>query len=494
MLTRVAGRFTRLVQPVSGSTPDKILPGVSICVDSADETLGPLTNESYSLRILDDGSLGAIQAATVYGAIHAMETFVQLISLEYTLEFGGQTPPPGIKANTSFDEGLIAIAPLEIHDSPRFSYRGLMIDTSRHFLPVPFLKHVIDGLSQLKLNVLHWHLVDTEAFPVGSVTCPELAAKGAWDASAVYSPDDLRDVVEYALDRGVRVVPEFDMPGHGAWGKSHPELMASPTAIEFDPTNEALYPFLKKFLEEMVSIFPDAYLHLGGDEVSLHDWTVNEKIQSWLHEHNMTTAELEPYFWKRMRSDVLPTLNRSLSVWESRRMHIALSALPDDAVINAYETLDTARTAISNGVRAVVSIANNHWYLDHECPGQYNWNSWKCIYPVDPGSAASGLNNSMASLLLGGETAMWGEGINKDNFDAFVWHGAAAAAERLWSPLDQTGSVSDATTMRLAGHTCRMRMRGIKAGPVDRGYCPQDVSEQWRTASQQSVKTTILSV
>lgn len=477
ILGRALERFATLVAPSAGPMAGTALPSVSVCVSSADETLGPQTNESYELSVPDDGSPGSISASTVFGALHALETFVQLISLEYTMEFGGQTPPPGVRSNTSFDEGVIAVAPVQVTDSPRFSYRGLMIDTSRHFLPVPFLKHVIDGLAQLKMNVLHWHLVDTEAFPVGSQFYPELAEKGAWHAKAIYSPADMRAVVAYALDRGVRVVPEFDMPGHGAWGKAHPELMASPTAIEFDPTNEDLYPFLRNFLSEMVRIFPDPYLHLGGDEVNLLDWIKNVKIQAWLRQRNMTTAELEPYFWQRMRADVLPVLNRTLSVWEDGRMHIDLSALPAGAVINAYETLNTAKTAISRGVRAVVSISNSHWYLDSECPG-YNQNSWKCIYGVDPGAAAAGLNASMASLLLGGETAMWGEGINRDNFDAFVWRGTSAAAERLWSPLASTKAASDATTMRLAGHSCRMRRRGVKVGPVDRGYCTEDMADE----------------
>merc|ERR1712232_1378017 len=172
---------------------------------------------------------------------------------------------------------------------------------------------------------------------------------------------------------------------------------------------------------------------------------------AWLRRHNMSTNDLEAYFWQRMQADVLPALNRTLSVWEGDGMHINLQTLPVDAVVNAYESLGTANKAIAAGLRAVVSISKNHWYLDHECSGQYNWNAWKCIYPVDPGTASDGLPESAANLLLGGETAMWGEGINQDNFDAFVWHGAAAAAERLWSPLAATKSVTDATVFRLAG-------------------------------------------
>lgn len=485
VLRKAVQRFSQIVQPTrDAKATGTIIPAVDVCVSSAVDRLGPTTNESYSLTVPDDGSPGTIVAATAYGAMYAMETFVQLISLRYTLQFGGQTPPPGIQSNISFDEGLIVVAPVTIKDAPRYSYRGLMIDTSRHFLPVAFLKRVIDGLAQSKLNVLHWHLIDTEAFPVGSDTFPELAAKGAWDGSAIYSPTDLREVVAYAADRGVRVMPEFDMPGHGAWGKSMPELMACPSCIEFDPTNDDLYPFLQKFLLEMTEIFPDAYLHLGGDEVSTRDWTLSSSIQAWLKQRNMTVTDLEPYFWQRMRSDVLPALNRTLSVWEGDGLHIDLATLPDGAVVNAYESLATAHKAVAAGVRTVVSISKSHWYLDHECPGQYNWNSWKCIYPVDPGTATSGLPAVTAELLLGGETAMWGEGINVDNFDAFVWHGAAAAAERLWSPLAQTDKVTDATTFRLAGHVCRMRRRGIGAGPVDRGYCPEDVTGLTREAIQ----------
>jgi N-acetyl-beta-hexosaminidase len=143
-------------------------------------------------------------------------------------------------------------------------------------------------------------------------------------------------------------------------------------------------------------------------------------------------------------------------------------------MVNVYQALETATTTLKRGLKTTVSMAQNHWYLDMQTCGGYYQNAWKCVYNVDPGTAAAGLPEEQASLLLGGETAMWGEGVNKDNFDAFVWRNTAAAAERLWSPLSQTQQAVDITMHRLNTHACKMSKRGVAVGAADRGYCPTD--------------------
>ena len=472
--------------PAPASPP---LRSISVCVRSADETLGRGTNESYSLHI--DGTstasststttttttttstttnaTNAVDAETVFGAMRALETVASRASLS--------------RVAGTYSNGTLGGLPLIIpSDAPRFPYRGLMIDTGRHFLPVPFLKRVVERLAMHKLNVLHWHLVDAQSFACGSDAFPALAQKGAYDAArAVYSTADLRAVVQHGREHGVRVVPEWDMPGHGHWGAGEPGIMVggNPRSAVMDVTKPALYGFLRAFLGEMSTIFTDELLFLGGDEVDTAAWTADPAIVAWLKAHGMTADDLQPYFWQQVRATVLPalTVNKTLGVWENDAFQVDPASLPPGAVVNVYQSLKTVAKALQLNLSTTVSLAGSHWYLDSQCGG-YNQNAWKCVYNVDPGSATAGLPAHQAALLLGGEVAMWGEGVNQDNFDAYVWRGAAAAAERLWSRPDQTAAADDSTEQRLAAHACRLAKRGVRMGPVGAGFCPSDADVQ----------------
>jgi len=181
--------------------PPGVLVGVTVCLLSGSDRLGPGTDESYALSAPNDGA-GSLRAATMFGALRGLETLAQLLDIY------------GVPSTAR----QIALAPILVADAPRFEYRGLLIDSARHFLPVATIERAVDALSYSKLNVLHWHIVDSNSFPCGSAIYPELAAKGAYDATAVYSVADLARVVAYAKARGVRVLPEWDVPGHGGWG------------------------------------------------------------------------------------------------------------------------------------------------------------------------------------------------------------------------------------------------------------------------------------
>jgi len=273
--------------------------------------------------------------------------------------------------------------------------------------------------------------------------------------------------VSYAKSRGVRIMPEFDVPGHGAWGKGMPELMACSDVL--DVTKDETYEFLETFLVEIGSVFTDELLFLGGDEVDTGCWDRNPDVAAWLKAHNMTSAQLQPYFWEQMGTRVLPKLNRTLSIWENDQLQIDPTAVPKGTVANVYQSLPTADKTVDVGMPTVVSIAGDHWYLDSECGG-YNQNAWECIYKVEP--LTSNATKTHSDLMWGGEAAMWGEGINQDNFDAFVWRGASAVGERLWSSQSVT-DITDAQS-RLAAFGCLLSERGIKIGPVGPGFCPSD--------------------
>lgn len=279
-----------------GDPPPGVLTGVAVCLGSDDDTLGSATDESYSLVAPNDGA-GALHAPSMFGMLRGLETLAQLLDAPGTAGVA-----PGARQ--------ISMAPVAVQDAPRFSYRGLLIDSARHFLPVETILGVVDALALSKMNLLHWHLVDAQSFPCGSAALPELAAKGAYDPSAVYSPQDLADVVAYAKSRGVRVMPEFDVrtvlimsparahsrsalltrrlflsptlwrqvPGHGSWGAAHPEIMACPDVL--DPTVDATYDLLGRFFREMAGIFIDDYFFLGGDEVKWKCFENNTAVVS----------------------------------------------------------------------------------------------------------------------------------------------------------------------------------------------------------------------
>eukprot|EP00041_Stephanoeca_diplocostata_P026640 m.721300 g.721300 ORF g.721300 m.721300 type:complete len:409 (+) comp23013_c0_seq8:1774-3000(+) len=285
-------------QPVPDATP-AVLDTVEVCVaPDASEHLGPDTNESYTLAVLVDGnaSTANVTAANAYGVMHALESLTQLIDV------GGEDTGPKTIPN----------APVHIVDAPRFSYRGVVIDSGRHFLPVTLIKRVIEAAAMVKLNVIHWHLVDSQSFPSCSALYPQLCQKGAYpnafsnsdgptvtgSKAAAYSAQDLAGIVAFAKTRGVRIQPEWDVPGHGSWGFGMPELVASACADVLDVTRPELYLFLKAFLEEMGDIFTDEYMFFGGDKVDTECFTGSPTIAKWMAAHGLNASTTQQYFWR----------------------------------------------------------------------------------------------------------------------------------------------------------------------------------------------------
>jgi hexosaminidase len=233
--------------------------GLNLIVNSNNEELTENMDESYTLEInpTKDGYF-QLKSETIWGALKGLETFSQLVIIQ----------------NNFY---IIQNTPLQIQDKPRFSWRGLMIDTSRHFLKVETILKLIDAMSYIKLNVLHLHLVDAEAFPVEISTYPDLHKKGAYDKVAVYSNSDLQRIIRYATINGIRVIPEVDMPGHtDSWGKGYPSVLAkcpnyqsiSPfrNNLALNPSINLVYDLINGILKDMTPLFKDKYFHLGADE------------------------------------------------------------------------------------------------------------------------------------------------------------------------------------------------------------------------------------
>jgi hexosaminidase len=365
-------------------------------------------DESYALEVTPSGV--SITAPTDLGALHGLQTFLQLVSV---------TP-----------DGFAAPA-VTIKDTPRFPWRGLMIDTARHFIPLEVLRRNIDGMEAVKMNVFHWHLSENQGFRVESRKFPKLHEMGS--DGLYYTQDEIRGLIVYARERGIRVVPEFDLPGHStAWFVGHPELASGPGpfTIErkwgvfdpaFDPTNEKVYKFLDEFIGEMTKLFPDHFFHVGGDEVNGKAWDANPKIQEFIRAHDLKgNAGLQLYFNKKLQG-IVSKHGKSMVGWDE----VLDPTLPKDIVIQSWRGQASLAEAAKQGYRGILS---NGYYLD------LGWSAAR-HYAVDPmGDAAGNLSAEERQRILGGESCMWSEYVNAENIDSRIWPRNAAIAERLWSP------------------------------------------------------------
>jgi hexosaminidase len=390
-------------------------------------------DESYQLTVNDSGA--QLRAATPLGALYGLQTFLQLV----------EATPNGF-----------AVPAVTIKDQPRFAWRGLLIDVSRHFIPLDVLKRNLDGMATVKMNVLHFHLSDDQGFRVESKRFPKLHTEGS--DGQYYTQAELREFLDYAHDRGIRVVPEFDMPGHSrSWLVAYPELASSPGPYKIDPidpgpdavidpTREDTYKFLDKFVEEMGKLFPDAYFHIGGDEVSGKPWDTNPKIQEYIRAHGMkNNQDLQAYFNQRLLK-ILDKHHKIMVGWDE----VLHPDLPKSVVVQSWRGQQSLAAASRQGYRGLLSFG---YYID------LMWPAWR-HYEVDPMSGdAATLNAEEKARILGGEACMWTEWVTPENIDSRVWPRTAAIAERLWSPAE----VKDVTSMyaRLSKLSWRLTAIGL---------------------------------
>ena len=365
-------------------------------------------DESYSLEVTSSGA--KLSAANPLGILHGLQTFLQLVDV---------TP-----------DGFAAPA-VSIQDSPRFPWRGLMIDCARHFIPLDVLKRNLDGMEAVKLNVFHWHLSDDQGFRVESKRFPKLQELGS--DGKYYTQDQVRDLIAYAHDRGIRVVPEFDMPGHStSWFVGYPELASAPGPYQIErkwgifdpamnPTKEETYKFLNGFIGEMASLFPDQYFHIGGDEVNGKQWDANPEIQKFMKEHGLKSDEdLQGYFSTRVQK-IVAEHGKTVIGWDE----VLVPGAPKQIVIQSWRGAESLAQAAKEGYRGILS---NGYYLD------LGWSAER-HYEVDPmGGAAADLTPEEKKRILGGEACMWSEYVDPENIDSRIWPRTAAIAERLWSP------------------------------------------------------------
>ncbi len=395
------GGFSAITEPAAG-------PALTVeCREPSGE------DESYQLDVSSTGA--RIGAQTAIGAMRGMQTFAQLIE-----------PAP---------EGFAAAA-IHIEDHPRFAWRGLMLDVSRHWMPVEVVLRNLDAMEAVKLNVFHWHLSDDQGYRVESKLYPKLQQLGS--DGHFYTQQEARQVVAYAAARGIRVVPEFDIPGHtSSWFVGYPELASAPGPYRIqrrwgifepamDPSRESTYQFLDAFLGEMAALFPGRYFHIGGDEVEDKQWKDSASIQAFAKEHGLaTSAQLQTYFNQRVQA-LLQKHGKTMVGWDE----VLAPGLAHDAVIQSWRGAESLALAAKQGYRGILSAG---YYLDHLKPASFH-------YAVDP---LAGVPGELASRILGGEACMWSEYVSPETVDSRIWPRMAAIAERFWSPRE----ITDANSM-----------------------------------------------
>ncbi|HEY3380722.1 MAG TPA: family 20 glycosylhydrolase [Vicinamibacterales bacterium] len=392
----------------TGATPRLVV----ACDHGVNRIQGAVEDESYALRVAPDGA--TLNAPTPYGILRGLETFLQLVE---------QSP-----------SGFVVRA-ATIEDRPRFPWRGLMIDVCRHWIPAEVVKRNLDAMAAMKLNVFHWHLSEDQGFRVESRLFPRLQGMGS--DGLFFTQAEIRDIVRYAAARGIRVIPEFDVPGHSSsWLVGYPELAAGPGPFEIqrkwgvfdpvmDPTNEQVYRFLDKFFGEMAALFPDEYFHIGGDEVNGVQWKANPKIQAFMQRHGLKTPEdLQAHFNTRVVA-ILKKHGKRVIGWDE----ILHGNLPNSAVIHSWRGPDSLAQAALGGYSGILS---NGYYLDLIWPASRH-------YLVDPmGKRAADLPSEAKARILGGEACIWAEWVTPETVDSRIWPRMAAIAERLWSPATVT--------------------------------------------------------
>jgi hexosaminidase len=404
------GLWQRTGIPVRSVAADSAPNFMIDCVAAGSNVQSVDDDESYRLEVTS--SAVHLDAPNPLGILHGLQTFLQLV----------QVGPQGFAAPV-----------VTIKDRPRFPWRGLLIDVARHFEPLEVIKRNLDGMEAVKFNVLHWHLSDDQGFRVESKKFPkfqQMSSEGMY-----YTQNQIKDLIEYAHDRGIRVVPEFDMPGHAtSWFTAYPELASEPGSYQvehkwgvfnpaMDPAREETYQFLDDFIGEMAGLFPDLYFHIGGDEVNGKAWSRNPKIQEFKTAHDLKkNHDLQAWFNKRLQ-EIVKKHGKIMVGWDE----ILHPDLPKEIVIQSWRGQKSLAEAARQGYRGLLSSG---YYLDLMEPASQH-------YAMEPlAGATADLTPDEKQKILGGEACMWAEYVNPMNVDGRIWPRAAAVAERLWSAAD----------------------------------------------------------
>ncbi|KAN0029918.1 hypothetical protein ACTA71_008056 [Dictyostelium dimigraforme] len=438
---------------------------LNINLKSINETLKFGIDESYKLIIKNNG-ISILEGNTVYGIMRGLETFYQLIKFN----FGD---------NSYYIENCI---PLLIIDKPRFPHRGILLDTSRHYYSVKTIFKVIESLAYNKFNTLHWHIVDSQAFPLSSKSYRNLT-NGAWSKHEIYSYYDIKRIINHGKENGIRIQLEIDMPGHAkSWSVGYPDLLphgwddpsincpnydvpldpSSPLALEislallleFSGNDYENFNLNQDNDNSSNKITVDNLFHVGGDEIEYQCWNNSKRIKDWMNDNNLKSFEdVAKQFQLNVLNQLLK-IGKIPVLWEDS-FKLFFNDLPKDVIVEVYHQQSTAVNATNNGYNVLVSLSS-YWYLE------YSYSNWERAYSYEP---TLNISKSNIHLILGGEGAIWSESIDSSNLFQKLYPTSCAIAERLWSPIDYTNSSN--AKQRLENFRCSLLKRGITASPLN---------------------------
>ncbi|PFH54026.1 glycoside hydrolase family 20 protein [Amanita thiersii Skay4041] len=431
-------------------------------------------NEAYSLSVPADGGGAVIRAETTLGVLRGLTTFSQL----WYDDGQGVTYAFGVPVNIE-------------NDSPAFPYRGFMLDTSRHFFKVDDIKRMLDVMSWVKLNMFHWHAVDSQSFPISIAEFPEVAAKGAYSSQETYSTDNIQDIVSYAAARGIDVLLEIDTPGHtAAIADSHPEHMAcpfgspwrtfagEPPAGQLRLASAETTNFTTSLITAIAKTLPSKFFSTGGDEINLNCYANDSATQADLQRTGRTLEQALNDFTQSTHG-ALRTLGKFPVVWEEMALEHEVD-LHNDTVVMVWISSQHVAAVAAQNLR-IVHAASDFFYLDCGAGGWIGNNpnggsscafrSWQQTYTFDP---FANLTQEQHSLILGGQQLMWTEQTSPENLDPIVWPRAATSAEIFWTGATlPDGSPRNVASALPRLHDIRYRMvqRGINAIALQPEWC-----------------------
>ena len=381
-----------------------------------------LLKEEYFLKILENQII--IEASSPNGIMHGIQSLRQIVPI-----------------NENISSKKISINCLEIHDFPRFKWRGLLLDCCRHFMQKDFVKRYIDLLAFHKMNILHWHLTEDQGWRIEIEKYPKLTEIGAWRENkdgekygGFYTKKDIKEIVLYAKDRGIEIVPEIELPGHSVAAlASYPHLSCTGDSIKVETDwgvfkdiycagNDSVFTFLEDVLEEVVELFPSKYIHIGGDEAPKYHWENCSKCQKRIINNNLKDEhELQSYFIKRI-GDFLKTKNKRLIGWDE----IIEGGIPENAIIQSWRGMEGGIVAAKNQNQAIMS-PTSHCYFDYDLDAI----NLEKVYSFEP--IPKELSQSESKFIIGGECNMWSERAPQELIDSKVFPRILAMSEVLWS-------------------------------------------------------------
>ncbi|KAJ7644651.1 N-acetylhexosaminidase [Roridomyces roridus] len=454
----------------------KTLPSLTISLNTngavksiSEEAIAPIDSrvESYTLTVPADGSGAVLKANSTLGLYRGLTTFGQL-----WYEWDGST--------------YSLSAPIQISDSPAYPYRGFMMDTARNYYPVEDILRTLDAMSWVKLNTLHWHIVDSQSFPLVIPGYTVLSEKGAYNAASVYTSADVKKVVAYAAARGIDVLPEIDTPGHTAViSKAFPEYIAcneatpwasfanEPPAGQLRLADEKTSQFTAAMLKAVATMFPSTLFSTGGDEINQNCYTQDTETQASLAASNKTFLQALDTF-TRVNHAALRTEGKTAVVWEEMVLDNPVTLANDTLVLVWVSSANVAAVAATG--HRLVHAASDYFYLDcghgawvGDFPTGNSWcdpfKSWQHAYTFDP---VANLTTTEADLVLGGQSLLWAEQSSRESLDATIWPRAASTAELFWS--GPGGDVQKALP-RLHEAVYRFRTRGVAANALQPEWC-----------------------